>query len=333
VALERDYNAPVSREQLFALLRAYHGAPRSYFATMPRLSYLRHQECIVPYRRGRQVAILLDAPIGPSEQHADALTAFVRQMLRDGLQPACYKLLPELAPAAVSAGLSGVKFGEEAIIDLRGLTLKGGKARAMREALTLVPQEGYSAHWYDLSADPHDWKPRLREISRGWLSRKFGSEIGFAISRMAQAERFAREQRCMLLLDPRGQPQAFITLVPMFVPGGGWALDLMRREEQLPRDAMRFLISRALFDLRDAGHAQASLGLAPLADVTADEWPGEKLTKARELIFQRFNQLYNFRGLYRFKSHFMPHWEPRYLAFTPNSLPLVLISLYRAHWT
>jgi phosphatidylglycerol lysyltransferase len=96
---------------------------------------------------------------------------------------------------------------------------------------------------------------------------------------------------------------------------------------------MRFLIASALLALRDQGYAQASLGLAPLADITPDEWPGERLTKARELLFQRFNQLYNFRGVYRFKSHFMPRWEPRYLAFTPNSLPLVLLSLYRAHWT
>lgn len=328
-----EQQAPVTREELLALLRAYGGAPRSYFATMPRLSYLRHRESIVPYRRGRQVAIMLDAPVGPADQRADALAHFARQMLRDGLQPACYKLVPELAQAAAAAGLSGVKFGEEAMIDLQSLTLRGQRARDLREALSLVPQEGYSAQWYDLAADPKGWKTRLHEISRLWLAQKFGSEIGFAFSRMTQAERFAKEQRLMVLVNPHGQPQAFITLVPIFVPGGGWALDLMRRTNDTPRDGMRYLIASALLALKEEGYAQASLGLAPLADVTTDEWPGERLTTARELLFQRFNQLYNFRGVYRFKSHFMPRWEPRYLAFTPNSLPLVLLSLYRAHWT
>jgi len=276
---------------------------------------------------------MLDSPIGPTDQRADALTTFVRQMLREGLQPACYKLVPKLAATAASAGLSGVKFGEEALVDLSTFSLRGRRGRDLREALSILPDEGYSTQWYDLAADANGWKIQLREISQSWLARKFGSEMGFAISRMGQAERFASEQRTMLLLSPQQQPVAFITLVPIFISGAGWALDLMRRSDSAPRDGMRLLIASALLALKEEGYAQVSLGLAPLADVSPDEWPGEKLTRAREVLFQRFNRLYNFRGLYHFKSRFRPRWEPRYLAFTPNSLPLVLLSLYRAHWT
>jgi phosphatidylglycerol lysyltransferase len=279
------------------------------------------------------VAIMLDSPLGPAEQRPQAVHDFVRDIRRLGLQPACYKLVPELTAAASSAGLSGVKFGEEAIVELNSISLQGSKWRDVREALRYLPRAGFSAEWYDLSADAKGWKAMLRGISDRWLARKFGSEIGFAMSRMSQAEKYADEQRLMVLVDAAAQPRAFITLVPMFCHGGGWALDLMRRDEDIHADGMRFLIASALLALKDEGCRAVSLGLAPLADISPDEWPGEQLASVRDLLFNHFNQIYNFKGLMRFKSRFNPVWEPRYLAFQQNSLPLVLLSLYRAHWT
>ena len=58
----------------------------------------------------------------------------------------------------------------------------------------------------------------------------------------------------------------------------------------------------------------------------------EILERARSLVFENYNRLYNFKGLNRFKAKFQPRWEARYLVYPSLvALPRVLLALLKAH--
>jgi lysylphosphatidylglycerol synthetase-like protein (DUF2156 family) len=227
-----------------------------------------------------------------------------------------------------------MKIGEEALLDLPGLKFQGKRWQDVRTALSRLPREGYRAQWYDLGADPQHWRPALRRISPAWLAEQRGGEMGFTLGTWELAQRFAAEQRLLVLLDPQGAPAAFVTFIPCFVPGGGWSLDLMRKTGALPPGSMEFLLATALLQFQAEGCALLSLSLAPLADITPDEAQGtpELVERARQLVYERFGLTYNFKGLQAFKAKFSPRWEARYLAYPGVAqLPRVLWALLRAH--
>ncbi len=51
-----------------------------------------------------------------------------------------------------------------------------------------------------------------------------------------------------------------------------------------------------------------------------------------QYIYKRFNQVYNFHGVYEFKAKFHPDWSPRYLHYRgATTLPAVWVAVLRAH--
>ena len=138
----------------------------------------------------------------------------------------------------------------------------------------------------------------------------------------------------LVLLDAEERPTAFLTFVPIFTEGQGWALDLMRKRSTLCPGAIEYLLAVALLTFKDEGAAVASLGLSALSDITPKEEDSapELVNRVRALIFEHFSRLYNFKGLHHFKDKFQPRWEARYLVYPSlPQLPRVLLSLIRAH--
>ena len=55
-------------------------------------------------------------------------------------------------------------------------------------------------------------------------------------------------------------------------------------------------------------------------------------SRRTSFIYKRFNQVYNFHGVYEFKARFHPRWSPRYLQYRgATSLPAVWVAVLRAH--
>ena len=54
-------------------------------------------------------------------------------------------------------GLSAVKGGEDALIDLPGLAFTGKEWQDVRTALNRLPRDGYSASGMTLATDPQQW--------------------------------------------------------------------------------------------------------------------------------------------------------------------------------
>jgi phosphatidylglycerol lysyltransferase len=72
-----------------------------------------------------------------------------------------------------------------------------------------------------------------------------------------------------------------------------------------------------------------SLGIAPMTGFQKDE---EALAEERAIhrMFQKFNFLFSFRGLYHYKAKFATSWEPRYLVYESfMQLPRIALALRR----
>ncbi len=324
------------RKEIRRLLMEFGGAPLNYLALSPGLAYLftPSRRAVLAYRMEEHVALMLGDPVGNPDEIPELIATFDQLCLLNDWRPACYQLTSRWLPLFREHGWGAMKIGEDAIIDLSALSYTGKVWQDVRTALNRLPREGCTAVWYNLLSDPAGWIPELAAISQTWLDAHHGEERGFSLGTWENAERYAAEQRMLVLVDQSGRPAAFLTFVPIFATGGGWALDLMRKRPSLCPGAMEFLLATAMQTFKEEGAAVASLGLSALSDVTpkeADNAP-ELLNRVRALAFEHFNRLYNLKGLHQFKEKFQPHWEARYLIYPSlPQLPRVLLALIRAH--
>lgn len=325
------------RAQARELLQHYGAAPQAYFALMPGMSYLfgAAGDCVLAYRVVDGVAIVMRDPAGADEAIPPLLSSFHALCAEQGWLPCFLAATARTLDQHRSAGLSLLKLGEEALLDLPAVSFNGKAWQDVRTALRRLPREGYRANWYDIAGDPQGWRRGLSAISRQWLAAHgTRQEPGFALGTWELAQRFAEEQRLLLLTDGAGQPVAFSTFIPCYVPGGGWSLDLLRHLHGLPPGSMEFLLATAIRRFQHEGCALLSLGLAPLADITPGEASGNPklLARAGRIAELRLGLRYNARGLQDFKAKFSPRWEARYLAYPGrHRLPQVLLALLKAH--
>lgn len=324
------------REELRKLMQTYGAPPLGYFALLPGLNYMFSQDrrAALAYKVVDAVAIVLGDPVGDAASIPGLIMQFQQHCFTNDWLTAWYEVSHAWLHEFRASGLSAVKGGEDALIDLPGLQFMGKDWQDVRTALNRLPRDGYSAEWYDISADPLQWLDQLDTVSAQWLSTQHGVEKGFSLGTWPLAQQFAQEQRLLALKGPDGLPHAFLTFVPIYGQPGGWMLDLMRRLDSSPPGTTEYLLAIALMRFKEEGAAFASLGLSPLSDMTPDEGGSapDILERARSLVFENYNRLYNFKGLNRFKAKFKPRWEARYLVYPSLvALPRVLLALLKAH--
>lgn len=323
------------REEVRRLLVEHGGAPLAYWSLLPGLSYLftPSRRAALAYHVEDNVALVLGDPLGDPAEIPALIATYDSLCLLNDWHPAWYQITERWRPVLRTHGWSGVKIGEDALIDLSTLNFTGKAWQDVRTALNRLPREGYRAEWYDMVTDPAGWIPALEAISHAWLSNMHAEERGFSLGTWTTALRFASEQRVLVLVDPQEQPVAFLSFAPVYGTPGGWALDLMRRTQTVPPGSMEFLLATALQSFQQEGATVCSLGLSALSDVTPIEAENtELLERVRALVYEHFNRLYNFKGLHQFKDKFQPNWEARYLVYPSLPLlPRILLALIRAH--
>ena len=98
----------------------------------------------------------------------------------------------------------------------------------------------------------------------------------------------------------------------------------MRYADDAPKDVMDFLFVELLHWGREQGYVAFEFGMAPLAGL--DDRPlAPIMSRVGRLMFERGEEIYNFRGVHRFKDKYDPVWQPRYIA-APNkwAIPMLL---------
>ena len=263
---------------------------------------------LVVYGAAAGTTVVLGDPIGPQDQTSAVVAAFLARSRKLGRMPVFYQLSATSRPVMNAAGFRMFPVGNEAIIELADFDLSGPRRANLRHTITRCRKDGVSVRWFasgvDASLEP-GLVEQLRSIDEQWRAA-MGPEMGFSISHFEVGS--LRWQPIAVAMSADGRALGFTTFRPTGTDGG-YVLDLMRRTDAAPPGVVEFCVAEAAFAFRKSGSGTLSLGLAPLAGLSAAGPFEERLLAIGSKLVHRW---YDVRGLERFKAKFDPVWVPRY---------------------
>ncbi|WP_248917014.1 bifunctional lysylphosphatidylglycerol flippase/synthetase MprF [Pseudomonas entomophila] len=270
-------------------------------------------------RRGRSLVALYD-PIGPAQERAEMIWQFRDLCDLHHARPVFYQVRAENLPFYMDIGLTAIKLGEEARVDLRRFDIdaKGKEMKDLRYTWNRGGRDGLSLEIHEPGHAP---LAELKEVSDAWLSGKNVREKGFSLGRFSPE--YLQHFR-IALIRFQGRPVAFANLLETHSNELA-SLDLMRAHPEAPKLTMEFMMVGLILHYKSHDYGRFSLGMVPLSGLQPRR--GAPLTqRLGSMVFQRGEQLYNFQGLRRFKDKFQPDWEPRYMAVPAGLDPLVALA-------
>jgi phosphatidylglycerol lysyltransferase len=296
-------------------------------STFPFLVFLRDKSLLfnddrtafVMYGVQGRTWVALGDPVGPEDRLGDLLRRFLERADDFGGTPVFYEVSKANLHRYADFGLTFLKLGEEAIVDLISFTLEGGQGYRHRQSYRRLEKEGCSFRVVESAAVP-GIAGQLRAVSDDWLGAKAVAEKGFSLGFFAEEYL----SRCPVAVVERGGAiQAFANVWQ----GPGHielSVDLMRYHHDAPKGVMETLLVHLMKWGREQGYRRFALGMAPLSGF--EQSPVASLwNRFGAFLYEHGESVYNFQGLRAYKDKFNPVWEPRYLAYPGGlRLPLVL---------
>jgi len=261
-------------------------------------------------RHGDHLLVFKDPVLAPGTDPKDLISAFLAMSDELDVDVVFTMISTDWMGHLHDFGYHFLKINEEAIIDLEGFSLAGGKNAAFRRNLRDMEQGGITYEFLEPGYDAA-MIDRLGEISDQWLASKGGHELQFSACYFSP--QYVQRNPLGVARDREGRVVAFINIL-ITRPGGATTLDLMRSAKDAPNNVMDFLLIQTMLALSARGYSSFSLGGAPLSDVGVVR--GSRLAERMLHVFsKRAVRLYNYQGLVQYKNKFHPRWEARYLAF------------------
>ena len=160
----------------------------------------------------------------------------------------------------------------------------------------------------------------LRSVSDQWLAHHAGGEKSFSMGGFDDPYIWHFP---FAVVRVGARVLAFATLWTT-AERTAFSIDLMRYADDAPKDVMDFLFVELLHWGREQGYVAFEFGMAPLAGLE-DRALAPIMSRVGNLLFERGEEIYNFRGVHRFKDKYDPVWQPRYIA-APNkwTIPMLL---------
>jgi len=315
-------------EEVERLFRAHGRHSLAAFAAQDDKHHLlvARGRALMAYAVRAGVALACGDPLAPDDAFDAAADEFVQQCRRNGWVPCVYQAAEERLPVYQRLGLRALKIAEEAVIDLPGFSLAGGKRAGLRSLVHKVTRAGLTVRPYRRGEGEEDEiDEQLEEISEEWLAEKKLGEMGFTLGRFSLE---SLNEAHVFLCMKDGQVKAFASWLPYW-GGRAAVVDLMRKRTDSESGTMDLLLADSLLKLKEAGLQEASLANAPLANVGAPRGP---LDRGVAALFENLNALYGYKNLFQFKKKFAPRWEGRYLVHPGGTeLPRIVYAMTAAH--
>ncbi|MDO9367371.1 MAG: bifunctional lysylphosphatidylglycerol flippase/synthetase MprF [Sphingopyxis sp.] len=252
--------------------------------------------------------IVMGDPVGREDGWADLLWKLRERADAAQGRILLYQISAACLPPAIDLGLSIVKYGEEARVDLTAFSLTGPQAKSLRHSERRAVQEG-AEFAIIRAAEVPQHLAELKAVSDDWLDAKKQREKAFSLGSFDPA--YLTHFPCAVVrVDGRIIAFANILATPNRAE---MSIDLMRHARDVPYGVMDFLFVRLIQHAQAQGYRWFTLGIAPLSGID-----GRKLAPAwargAAFLFRHGETLYGFEGLRSYKAKFATHWEPRYIA-------------------
>jgi lysylphosphatidylglycerol synthetase-like protein (DUF2156 family) len=268
--------------------------------------------------RGRSW-IALGPPVGKREERIELLWRFRELADAHAARPALYAIGPDILPEAVELGLAIQKTGESATVALDGFSLQGRRREVLRRNWRKAGEGG--AVFEVLTREAvRQQMDELKRVSDAWLAHHAGGDKAFSMGGFEP--RYVAEFPCAVVRT-EGRIVAFATIWTT-ADRSSFSMDLMRYDDAAPKSVMDYLFVELLEWGRGEGYTAFEFGMAPLAGLE-DRPLAPIMSRVGRLLFERGEELYNFRGVRRYKDKYDPIWQPRYIAAPHKwAIPILL---------
>jgi phosphatidylglycerol lysyltransferase len=267
--------------------------------------------------RGRSW-IALGSPVGARAEQLDLLWRFRELADLHAARPGIYGVGPEGLPDLVELGFSIQKVGESAAVPLESFSVEGRRLGNIRRSWRRTGEEGG-----DFQVTPAGQAgpiiAELQRVSDQWLAHHAGGEKTFSLGGFDPA--YVSEFP-LAVVRCSGRIVAFASLWTT-ANGSSFSIDLMRYADDAPKNVMDFLFVELMRWGQEQGYRAFEFGMAPLAGLE-ERRLAPMLSRVGRLLFERGEEIYNFRGVFRFKDKYDPVWQPRYIA-APHKLAIPLL--------
>jgi phosphatidylglycerol lysyltransferase len=275
------------------------------------------------YAESGRTWVALGDPVGPAEEHAELAWRFRELAHRHDARTAFYLVRRQNLGLYVELGLSLLKVGEEAHVDLGRFSLDGKDRKKMRNLVNARVKQGATFEVMPRAAT-EGLLPELRMISDAWLAAKNTREKGFSLGRMDD-DYMRRLPIAVVRQDGR-----IVAFANVYEGGERHALSivLMRYLPQFaPDNVMEYLLIELMLYGKAEGYRWFNLGMAPLSGLeprmAAPVWH-----RVGSLAFRLGEHFFNFRGLRLYKEKFDPVWDARSIASSGGiALPRVIADI------
>jgi lysylphosphatidylglycerol synthetase-like protein (DUF2156 family) len=268
--------------------------------------------------RGRSWIALL-GPVGCRSERLDLLWRFRELADAHAARPGIYGVGPEDLPDMVELGFSIQKVGESAAVPLENFSMEGRRLGNIRRSWRKSGEEGCGFAVLPAGAC-EAMMADLRRVSDEWLAHHAGGEKSFSLGGFEPA--YVAEFP-IAIVRAEGRIIAFATLwtTPTRT---SFSMDLMRYADDAPKNVMDYLFVELMRWGAQQGYAAFEFGMAPLAGLEARPL-APIMSRVGRLLFERGEEIYNFRGVHRYKDKYDPVWQPRYIAAPHKwAIPILL---------
>jgi phosphatidylglycerol lysyltransferase len=265
--------------------------------------------------------IALGDPVGPASEVPELIWRFREMCDRAGGRAAFYQVTAETLPYYLDVGLTPIKVGEEARVDLGSFSLDQPGRKDLRYSVRRAEREGLVFSVVPRAEVDRPLLRELRAVSNAWLDTRNTSEKRFSVG--AFDPEYLQEFD-IAVVRVNGRATAFANIWKA-ADGRQGAVDVMRFDPEASTYTMEFLFAKLLIWAKEQGMEWLGLGMAPLSGLAARDL-APLWQRLGSIVFQAGERFYNFRGLRLFKEKFKPAWEPRYLVCQGGFVPIRVFS-------
>lgn len=309
----RDIHFRVDPEELEAckILEQYARTSLDALKLWPPKSYFfsRSRRCVIAYAVANKVAVSLGDAVGPQTEIEATTNSFLELCKTKGWHVAFYRTSADFLSIYQSLRLQKMKIGDDAIVEVSEFSLEGRSKRDIRSKARHFRRLGIELVEYTPPLSPRVLA-QLNAVEKQWLTAPGRRERTFAVGHFDKD--YLRSTPVLAVVDRNRKILAFINVIS--TDQNEIAGDLMRRGKDVPNGIMDYLLLGLIQYACGRGYRRVSLGLAPMTGFRT----GERTTfeeRAVNSLLQKFNFVFHFRSLYRFKAKFATSWEPRYLVY------------------
>lgn len=258
--------------------------------------------------------VALGDPCGSEEAMRELAWRFREAADEHGAFPVFYEVSARHLPLYIDLGLTLLKLGEEAVVELQSFSLEGAGRKGLRRTKRDMQKAGASLEIVPASGVPA-LLPALKAVSDAWLRDKATREKGFSLGRFDEGY-LSHFPAAVVRIN-----HEIVAFANVWLGNGSeLSVDLMRYNDAAPPGVMEYLFIELMLWGKAQGYERMSLGMAPLSGLEARAL-APRWHRLGSLLYRHGEHYYNFQGLRRYKEKFDPVWEPRYLA-TPAGLVL-----------